>query len=369
MKKLYLSEGQKNYSRKRSSRELKKKKRRSIPIEVRRKVRQRFIRYRNLQEHRKEIIFPEYFSISENTDETLIFFRDLQESIVNGKKVYLYSQNINKLTLDALLYVMKIFDYCKISNISSNVKGNVPERKEIKKLFHESGFLSYIDKSFPMPKKNKHILKIMSGTNVDQETAKQVIKFSLKHLSQEQSLKSKNIYRILIEMMNNTVDHAYHSPDLLSQESLFSEALMSWGDLSPLDKSEMEQKISKWYLITWYDKEEDKIKLAFLDGGLGIPTTIKKNYKDKVREILGKMTQSNRSDCKLIFSALSGDFRTRTHQGHRGKGLPTIYKSAKEENVKNLKIFSNYGAVDCTLSRQLTLDKRFDGTLFTWNFN
>jgi hypothetical protein len=69
-----------------------------------------------------------------------------------------------------------------------------------------------------------------------------------------------------------------------------------------------------------------------------------------------------------MYSALQGEFRTQTKKRYRGKGLPSIYKNAKEGSISNLKIISNYGYINCENEELKNFKIKFSGTLYNWDF-
>lgn len=286
---------------------------------------------------RHTINVPRIFSITEATDENLLIFNEIFHCIRDAKRIYLNMESIEIITPDALLYILSIFEYFDLRNIEMNIKGNFPKNERALELLIQSDFFKYVS-SVKVPESSENVLQIKSGFKTDSFTVREVVNFALKHLKQKITPKSKIIYRILIEMMGNTVEHAYR----------------------------ISSNTSRWYLMACRDDENGKIRFAFLDGGLGMPATIRKNFGDKVREVLSTMTGVS-TDSALIMSALQGKFRTRTNKGYRGKGLPNIYKSYKYDKIiENLKIISNVGCID--QGNECMIKDKFHGTLYTWEF-
>lgn len=82
------------------------------------------------------------------------------------------------------------------------------------------------------------------------------------------------------ELMTNTKDHAYNNNSNLFDYS--------------------------WYIFVHY--EDNKISYIFMDNGIGIPTSVKKNFWDKIKNyIIG-------NQYKYIETALQGKLRTETRQ-------------------------------------------------------
>lgn len=97
-----------------------------------------------------------------------------------------------------------------------------------------------------------------------------------------------------------------------------------------------------------------------------MPSTIRKNFHDIISEKF-KNVIGNSNDSSLIMSALNGKFRTRTKQRYRGKGLPNIYKSYRDDKIiDKLKIISSMGYID--QGNERTIEYKFHGTLYTWEF-
>lgn len=335
MKKIYNQEKYINHSLNRAKDELKK--------------RRRFRKYNNShdaslfanpQGRRIRLTVPKHFSILDNPKDTLIFFDEFQKYIQYKKRIFIDMEDTTTLGIDALLYIISLLSTYKDKRIIYDVLGNLPEDQQCKDLIIDSGFFNYVKTSHPRRKPNDDILQIKSGQNVDQIIAKEVIDFSLKHLDQNISSKSKSIYRIIIEMMGNTFEHAYEKQDTTT----------------------------RWHLIAMHSKDNDEIKFIFLDSGSGIPTTIHKNFADKAKEILSNLFGMISADSQLIMSALDGDFKTRTQLKWRGNGLPSIKDCWKKKHIENLQIFSNYGYIDCNKGYNEDLKQKFNGTLYSWNF-
>jgi hypothetical protein len=342
LKKLYTEEDYKRRQKKRANDELAK-----IHAETRkgRVKRTPVPKYKiadrlRSKENRHIIRMPNIFSVVDNTADTLEIFDQIFEKISSGHKMFLDMRNIEILTPDAPLYMLAIFEYFYLQKFAMDITGNFPKNEQINELLIQSRFFEHVTLApeLKVPKYDENILQIESGIRTDSLVVKEVIKFALRHLGQEISPKSRTIFRILIEMMDNTVEHAY----------------------------KVASDRSKWYLMACRDKTNGQIRFAFLDGGLGVPATIRKNFKEKVLELFVTIT-GDINDARLIMSALQGIFRrTRTKLRNRGKGLPNIYKSYNEKFIDNLRIISNVGYID--KGSEIILKDKFHGTLYTWDF-
>ena len=145
--------------------------------------------------------------------------------------------------------------------------------------------------------------------------------------------------------MTNVKQHAYHSEN---------------GNMS-----------SRWYVYA--ENCEKFVQLVFLDTGVGIPSTIRKNWSEKLKDGIKGLLGGDVDDPRYIEAAFNGEFRTETRQGNRGKGLPEIKEAiiALDSSLNNLKIVSGHGI--CTINKAginggQYIDTAFEGALFMWCF-
>ncbi|WP_417327034.1 hypothetical protein [Halarcobacter sp.] len=288
---------------------------------------------------RKTIKSPENFSIIDNTNEVMDFFNDSKHVIEDLKKnINQDFKKISAVTPDAILYMMSYIDDMKNREVSFSINGNFPNDKQCRKLFQESGFLLHLKSELEyLDKIETDILTIRVGTKTEPKVAQDVVKYVRKWLSIDR-LETKPIYKILIECMTNTKNHAFK-------------------DIKE-DEHNNENDNFKWYLMAYHNNGE--VHFVFLDNGHGIARTIRRNWKDI-------FTGKKYNDSKLVLSALEGDIlRSQTGEAKRGKGLPYIYTNAKEEHIKELIIITNKGYINCKNDKTKLLEEKFLGTLISW---
>ncbi|MGD1046398.1 MAG: hypothetical protein ABR936_13895 [Bacteroidota bacterium] len=346
MKKIFQSSQWKRHSRRISERELRHKQK----IALYKKLRNRrlFVKYgkesvrifrsvKPQKQHNKiEINVPSSFSIVTNPEEMLEFYNAIYYYASKDQAIYLEMSDIMHISADAILYTISLFDHLEHKFRFGKLSGSFPKNERIKNVLLESSFFNYIHANFPYNPDNSKILSVKSGRNAEGKIAKQVMDFSTGILKQNKTSQSKSIYGTIIECMVNTKHHAYHDLD------------HKW----------------KWWLMALPNEDNNKIQFAFLDNGAGIPTTVKKNFTEKVNRLFG----SNSPDCNLIHSALLGHYRTRMKDKWRGKGLPKIYSYFNSNYIENLHIVSNHGYVDCKKDLVKEMNDKFHGTLLSWDF-
>lgn len=293
---------------------------------------------KNIKKHHAvEIPAPKLFSLVENIEEMLEFFDEIYFNIVKKRKrIFLDFEKVEKLTPDALLYLLSIMEYYINVHKCELIGGNYPKKQEILDLFIESGFTKYVETRSKRSKTGNDILSIESNELVQGAIAKKVVDFAKEKLGTKAERHSKSLYATLIECMANAKNHAYTN----SHSSL----------------------ASRWWLMAMHDVNENKIRFVFLDNGAGIPNTIRKKFKEKVSTFVGV-----NADPQLILSSLDGGFRTRTEKGWRGKGLPKIYEFLKLQRIDNLSVISSKGYVLAKNRDILQFNRKFHGTLLAWD--
>ncbi|MCP3683821.1 MAG: hypothetical protein GY861_14140 [bacterium] len=293
----------------------------------------------NRKQKSQEIVAPRNLSIIENAEDTLEFFHSINEHLRKRHRVFLDISSIQKLTIDAILYLLSLFKYNDWNLNEYEIRGNLPEDDTCREIFVQSGLLDHVTIRGKAPKKDEDkFVSIQSGNENEPTIAAKVIDFARKKLDITTTNFRSRTYEVIIEIMANANEHAY-------------------------GKSFLKHK---WWLMAYHDFTTDVVHYAFLDNGLGIPATVRKNFKERLLSA-GIMDFSQDSD--LIQTALEGIVqRTRTKESHRGNGLPKVFKIAQEGLIDNLIVVSNKGYYNCTKNFTQTLDRKFHGSLLTWDF-
>lgn len=285
---------------------------------------------------------PLNFSLISNPNETNLFFNKIIDFIANkrnfGKKIFVDISKIQNLTIDALMYLLAILNNINDRfNNKYSFSGNAPLNEKIKRMFTESGFYDYVKYHGREPiTSNSNSIKIVSGKKSDTDIAKQIANFVIEK-AKISRIQAHFIYIMMIEMMSNTHKHAYNSNEFL---------------------------LPQWYCYAEYDKE-NMISFTFMDTGEGIPSTVHKNFAEKLDFLKIK------GDDKYVVSALNGAFRTSTEQKNRGKGLPKIREFCRSKKICNMKILANRADVSVFSDKcdSRLLDAPLHGTLYYWQIN
>jgi hypothetical protein len=276
----------------------------------------------------------------EYSNKMLGFFNDLDNVVRKHKNVYLNMSEINIITEGAILYLLSRLHYYKYSESGYRISGNFPSNKECEKLLLESNFPKYV---FTERKYTEEvqIFPIIDGYDSNGEVIDNVLSFVEKHINLTED-NSFDIYGPMLECLTNSKNHAYQK---------------------------MNSKFHKWWLIAIPDTKHTRVHYTCLDNGSGIPSTIKKKFRER---ILPPILIPGEKDTDFVISALRGEFRTRTNKIERGKGLPSIFRASQNSQIANLTIISNFAYVKIDHNENISIREnmlnKFKGTLISWDF-
>ena len=348
MKKLYLSKSKKKYNQKCQKRSLKNRRRKKFYLKIkttkdyRKKVQKQKVAKIKKEVPKKNIAFGKNFNFSfiENTENLLRIINDAKDCFKNGKNVFFNLKEITKVTTDAItLYIALITD--KKFTKSNYFQGNLPEDKELKLIFVKCGFFNYVDSEIPKDLQTEQIFNIESQKKCEPKIAKKICD----KIFPQKRHQSQPLYEILLELMNNTHNHA------------------SGND---------EEGKYHWCFQSYYDEEKKTYKCSFIDVGIGIfKSLLVEDYKKKQMLVI---PESNKN---LFTKVLNGTIKdkkksfTRTNKISRGKGIPLVYNTiTKEEQFLKFIIITNdvFAVVKDGSKKEnfKTLKNPFEGTFYYW---
>lgn len=257
---------------------------------------------------------PECFSFSKNLEGTAWFFAYVMNQLKNSiprSDFLIDAKHVSEVSTDAIMYLIALMrNYKESRRRLYSFHGTYPINEDAKKVFTESGLLKFvISKSKKLPENNSK-MTILCGDNSNANLAKSICEFVANKLNMSNSY-VKGLYEVVVEMMSNVFYHAYNDDE--------------------------DSMIPEWYMYA--EHIDDKVKFLFLDTGLGIGKTVKKN--NLYEKIVNKIGIG--SESKLIKSALDGEFRTQTGKVNHGKGLPSIKEFAFNDKIEDFHIMSGKG--------------------------
>lgn len=246
--------------------------------------------------------FPAICSIKENSEEVCLFLRALEDAffITRARTVIIDHSVMEEVTPEAALVLIaelwKLLEYSPKTRLHGLFKGAKPE---VLSILGEVGYLKYFGIDPPSKTDGKkHFVEHTTGIITWAEpVAHLVTKFYTNgHLPLD---RCRRLVKGLIECMQNVSHHAYR-------------------------RASGRKLMGRWWLLGYIDEESGEIYFAFYDQGVGIPTTLRFKFRDRVLpELFG------RSGCELIVAAFNGRYSS-TKKGNRGLGLPGLKRLVDE---------------------------------------
>ena len=293
---------------------------------------------------------PETFSLSKNIEDTVAFFSEVFRVIhicSKRQKIFFDLSHIQDVTADAIMYLIAVISNAKrLQILEIECGGNMPLNDKVRSSFEKVGFYDYVQASRKVPlKKDTDRIKIAHGTETNGLITSSICDFVNEKINAYNNMFTKRLYPMLVELMTNVKQHAYHG---------------AYGNMKP-----------EWYV--YVENCEYDIRFIFLDTGVGIPATIRKNWKERINDRVKGIIGGEVDDPIYIEAALRGEFRTETKQEHRGKGLPEIYSAIVSPQSRLNKLTIVAGHAECAVTKN-GIEKRnyigttFEGTLFMWSF-
>lgn len=284
---------------------------------------------------------PNNLSIFNATQDAVEYFDAVMQAVKSckiGDSIFFDLSEVKIINPDAIMYLIAIIrNTRRIKGLKIRCVGNMPKVDSAREIIEKSGFLTFVSSTSKLRYRpdNKY-MKISDGTDANGKLASSFCDF-VQNVCEKTNLDTKRLYPMIIELMTNTHQHAY-------------------------EPHEIQTMMCNWYIFA--QDTDDAVHFIFLDTGLGIPKTVSKRFWEKIKDWI------NKNDAIYLKSALQGEFRSETKQGHRGKGLPGIYEDACASSISNLCVISGKGK--CVVKEETVieaecLNQAFEGTLFTWD--
>lgn len=282
----------------------------------------------------KEISFPPQIKLIEDPDETLKYFNEANIYYSKGYNLNYDLSNVTNFSPESIA----VFSACIASKTFTNgmaSRGNIPKNYMIRKSFMESGFFDHVNLIGTKPSSlSAELLHKVTNNKVETEIAKKMCRYIMEKANILYNDDTEPLYVILVEAMQNTNNHA----------------------------SAKEDTEFDWWLYRYEDKFNKLIHFTFLDIGVGVFKSLPViSWRDGLKLKLGI-----KSNLDLVDDLLSGKIRSRTLRKDRGKGIPQIYDSSKDEMFENFYILSNDILINTKTDERTELKEEYKGTLYYW---
>lgn len=286
------------------------------------------------------------FCIKENPESVIKFINKLNKQLDKKVPTFIDLSKVADISYDTIVVLLSIVYQFKQRRISFN--GNFPDDISCKKKFNASGFFSNLYEptkiiQYDTTNKSKNVIR-KHGKDASGEVAKDLIKICSDNIWTK-SCRCQGVYRILLELMQNT--HAHANSNSTGTEN--------------------------WWLSVNYDAENNKECFSFVDYGIGVFTSLE-NKKDgtKFFGIINSLRRKIKdpNNAKVLKLILDGELhKTATGKLYRGKGLPGIKTALDRNQISNLYIITNDAYADVCKDNFVTLSNTFYGTFIYWELS
>jgi hypothetical protein len=276
-----------------------------------------------------ELKGPAVFSMTRNPEGMNRFFRQLTQERKWGRSVFVDLGDIKELTFDAIAVLL-----ARISDRRfgvEGVRGREPNNPKLRDLLIASGFYGHVRRDGGMD------ASAQRGQMIREGGRKAMGESALMLRRRVSSKPLRGVYRILMDSMNNTFDHATS------------------------DEGRAQGRSVKWWASAYVDPERRRGYFAFVDNGVGIIESINLKGFRALADMLGVVDSA--STLRAIFN---GEIESRTALPNRGHGLPGIREVAERGDVQDLRVITNDVFADVSRGEYRTLRHSYDGTVLTW---
>jgi len=340
-------------------------------LRKRRKLRKRRLRYR--RQHEKNTIFMpklinlENKSVREETLQAVERIRSMA-STTSGTLVLDFTQT-TRCYASGMILLLASIDFALDQTGRPCIRARNVKADLVRQVIKQIGLAEKLglNQSIVINRQNVNYWRHVRGSNVDTERASD----HFDHFCSDAEISEEDrsaLYNAFSEAVDNAHSHAYDDALTGASTRVF-----------PRDK--------RWWMFSGVDK--DHLVILVCDLGLGIPVTVQRkgiqeavshagaNAMDSIRVALETMgvnlNVAEVADEGRLIKATIHAARSRTGQGHRGKGMYRLKRAIEKLGHGDLIIYSNKGAYhyrhkDGNEPKEMVMDHRssINGTVVLW---
>ncbi len=282
----------------------------------------------------EKIPAPVKLSLIDYPDHLVNYLKVVRRVAKFGQPVLVDISKVTLMTYE-IIPVLISFVKNKAYFYDGQIHGNAPDKEDLKKIFTESGFYSFVNSVSKFKTTTENLLHQESNFKVKPEIAGRVtdlIESTLEFNITEDEVEA--IYNIFIELMSNTHHHA---------------DVTKYGH-------------TKWWLFAHCAK--DGINITFIDQGIGIFRS--RVVKEKIKKL--GIDIKALSNLVLVDDLLDGKIQSRIDIDNeiRGKGLPQIVEYSKLDIFESFYIVTNDIWINLKNRNRKKLSNSFNGTLINF---
>ena len=293
------------------------------------------------------IYAPNILSLINNPTKVIEFINKLKRTYKDRQKVFVDLSDVTSIGHDAIVILLSIMIKFKTNKIKFN--GNFPKSKSAKDLLFESKFFENLKENFSPSEDyflgNTKSIHTHGNLIVDSELAGKIL-LGASQTILNKSIHPKGAYRVLQEIMHNTVSHA---------------------------KGQNENEMKHWWLSVDQDKTNKIVKFSFIDFGVGVfKSLIETPSNSKWAKGVEYFKNLVNLDQNEIFfqEIIEGKIHASvTGHPYRGKGIPGVKQSFTRNQIENLYIITNNVMYVAKTNTFIKLSTWFEGTFYYFELN
>ena len=269
---------------------------------------------------------PNIFSLQKNTEEMLSFIKIMKEKRELKHSVNINMKNVEEITCGSVALLLSVIS--EFTDDGIVVYGKKPTDENARNVLEQSGFFKFIDGHVDNDNlSTKNNIICQGKYNIEAQSTASMITQAMETVTGRPQ-RNQKIQSLLIEMMANSVNHAYK-----------------------------DKKNVKWWISASHDVNLKKVHFVFVDNGFGIVKTLGENR-------LKKVVYKFKNNLDLLASAFSGAIKSRTGLDYRGRGLPKIISSSNLGHCSNFVAITNNVFFTGDKSTSKVLDEDFSGAFY-----
>jgi hypothetical protein len=270
---------------------------------------------------------PEEFSIVDQPEAAIAFLSNL-DLYAQKHNLTLDLSRVTHLTTDAIAVLVAALRPLR----EVYVRGNLPNDPAAQSILVGSGFFDHFRSMQPLPSVSHGQISQEMSKKVQPDLARDLIHFGTKSLSGSEQ-KNNAAYRVLIESMLNTHNHA----------------------------AKHGEKRETWWATVYADVRKNRVCFTFVDTGVGIFKSVRLSTLRGLYRRFGV-----RNDADILRDMLHEKVESSTGISYRGKGLPSIYRLSQVGKIRSLVIVANDVYANVSTGEYRMLPVAFRGTLLYW---
>ena len=275
---------------------------------------------------------PENFSLLDNPEGFCKFIAEVRNELQEYGKIEVNHEGVVAQTPEALTLFISVLADPRYRKAASS--GLLPKDPKQRQMFLDSGICEHLRLNVPIYQSNNagNIFR-KRNYRVEPNIAASLKRFAMEKLY-GQDQQHQALYRMLIELMANTHNHAKGQRD---------EAEQWWTSV--------------------YCQDQNRICFTFVDNGVGIFRSVGETMTG-LKKLAQRLGIKNNLD--FLRNLLKGELKSSTGLENRGKGIPMIYDLATKEKVENLTVITNDVFARVSANDLRPLKTEFVGTLWYW---